>query len=88
MYSASAAQTGIYLENPFLRTEQGSSYVYVMGENGRLEKRTVTTGKNLWGSYTEIRSGLTPEDLVAFPYGKNVREGAKAVEADISELYE
>ena len=88
MYSASAAQNGIYLENPFLRTEQGSSYVYVMGSDGRLEKRTVTTGKNLWGSYTEIRSGLTPEDLVAFPYGKNVREGAKAVEADISTLYE
>ena len=88
MYSPSAAQNGIYLENPFLRTEGGSSYVYVMGENGRLEKRTVTTGKNLWGSYTEIRSGLSPEDLIAFPYGKNVREGAKAVEADISTLYE
>ena len=34
------------------------------------------------------RSGLSPEDLIAFPYGKNVLEGAKAVEADISELYE
>ncbi len=88
MYSASAAENGIYLENPFLRTEQGNSYVYVMGENGRLEKRTVTTGKNLWGSYTEIRGGLSPDDLIAFPYGKNVREGAKAVEADISALYE
>ena len=88
MYSASAAQNGIYLENPFLRTEAGSSYVYVMGSDGRLEKRTVTTGKNLWGSYTEIRSGLTPDDLIAFPYGKNVREGAKAVESDLSTLYE
>ena len=88
MYSASAAENGIYLENPFLRTEQGSSYVYVMGSDGRLEKRIVTTGKNLWGSYTEIRGGLSPEDLIAFPYGKNVREGAKAVEADISTLYE
>ena len=88
MYSASAAQNGIYLENPFLRTEQGTSYVYVMDSDGRLEKRIVTTGKNLWGSYTEIRSGLSPEDLIAFPYGKNVREGAKAVEADISTLYE
>ena len=86
-YAAGEAEQGIYLENPFLRTEQGKTYVYVRGESGRLEKRYVTTGKSLWGSYTQILSGLTAEDLIAFPYGKNIKEGAETVESDLSELY-
>jgi len=87
MYSTGGAEHGIYLQNPFLRTEQGKSYVYVLGKEGKLEKRDVVTGKSLYGSYTEILSGITEEDLIAFPYGKNVKEGAPAQEQDISELY-
>ena len=87
MYSSATSENGIYLQNPFLRTEQGKSYVYVMGVDGRLEQRFVQTGKALWGSYTEILSGLSAEDLVAFPYGKNVRPGAAAEEGDLSKLY-
>ena len=87
MYSTATNEHGIYLQNPFLRTEQGKSYVYVMGADGRLEQRFVTTGKALWGSYMEILSGLSEEDLVAFPYGKNVKPGAKAQEGDMSDLY-
>ena len=87
-YAAGESQHGIYLENPFLRTEGGESYVYLLGADGRLEKRTVVTGKALWGSYTEILSGISETDLIAFPYGKAVKEGAPAEEADISALYE
>ena len=87
-YSLSSAQNGIYLENPFLRSENGESFVYVLGANGKLEKRDVVTGKGLWGSYTEIREGLSREDKVAFPYGKNVKPGAAAVVGDYSNLYE
>ena len=87
MYSAGTSQHGIYLEKPFLRTEQGRSYVYVRGEDGLLEKRYVTTGKSLWGSYTEVLSGLSEEDFLAFPYGKEVKEGAPTKESDLSELY-
>ena len=87
MYSAGTSENGVYLQNPFLRTENGKSYVFVLGADGKLEKRFVTTGKYLWGSYTEILSGLTAEDLVAFPYGKNVKDGAAAVEGDMSNLY-
>ena len=86
-YSTAVSEHGIYLQNPFLRTEQGKSFVYVMGENGRLEQRFVKTGKALWGSYMEILSGLSEEDLVAFPYGKNVKPGANAQEGDMSDLY-
>lgn len=87
VYSTATNQQGIYLENPFLRTEQGRSYVYVKDAEGKLEKRFVTTGKSLWGSYTEILSGLTPDDWLAFPYGKNLTPGAPTVDSEISELY-
>ena len=87
MYSTAANEQGIYLENPFLRTEQGKTYVYVRGADGKLEKRFVTTGKSLWGSYTEVLDGLTAEDYIAFPYGKTVAEGAATVESDLSALY-
>ena len=87
LYSAATGEHGVYLQNPFLRTEQGNSYVYVLGADGTLEKRFVKTGKALWGSYTEILSGLTQEDMVAFPYGKNVKPGAPAAEGDMSDLY-
>ena len=86
-YGSAESQNGIYLENPFLRTEKGESYVLVLGEDGKLERRTVVTGKSLWGNYTEILSGLTAEDLIAFPYGKNVKPGVAAQEGDISDLY-
>ena len=86
-YSTATSEHGVYLQNPFLRTEQGKSFVYVLGADGRLEQRFVKTGKALWGSYMEILSGLTEEDLVAFPYGKNVKAGAIAIEGDMSDLY-
>ena len=87
-YSTAGTEHGIYLENPFILTQQGRHYVYVRGENGKLEKREVTVGKSLWGSYKEILSGLTEEDLIAFPYGKNLKEGAETVESDLSVLYD
>ena len=86
-FAAADAQHGVYLENPFLRTEGGRSYVYVRGEDGTLEQRFVTTGKSLWGSYTEILEGLSEEDFIAFPYGKHVKPGAETVESDLSALY-
>lgn len=87
-YSLSQGSGGIYLQNPFVRKEKGESFVYVQGENGKLEKRTVATGKSVWGSYTEILSGITMEDKLAFPYGKTVKPGAPTEEGDYSTLYE
>ena len=66
---------------------KGRSYVLVMGANGKLEQRWVTIGKSLWGSYTEILEGLSAEDRIAFPYGKNVKPGVAAQEGDLSNLY-
>ncbi len=86
-YSTASAERGIYLEKPFVRTEKGESYIFVRGADGKLEKRTVQVGKVLWGSYYEILSPLGEEDFLAFPYGKNVKQGAPTVESDLSALY-
>ena len=88
MYSSAEAQSGVYLENFMIRTEQGKSYVLALGDDGKLEKRYVATGKSLWGNYTEILDGVTAEDYLAFPYGKQVKEGVPAVASeDLSQLY-
>lgn len=86
-YSTASAEHGIYLEKAFVRTEKGSSWIFVRGADGKLEKRNVKVGKVLWGSYYEILSPLGEEDFLAFPYGKNVRPGAPTVESDLSALY-
>ena len=86
-YASGDSENGVYLSNPFIREEKGQSYVFVMNDQERLEKRPVTTGKALWGSYTEITSGLTEEDYLAFPYGKDVKPGAKARIGDMSDFY-
>lgn len=78
---------GFYLEKAFILNENGFSYVFVQDENGRLEKRRIETGENLWGSYLRIVSGLTLDDRIAFPYDKNAKDGAATVEAELSELY-
>ena len=81
------AGTSWYLQKCFIRTDNGKHYVYVRGEIDTLEKRSVQTGKDLWGDYSEIKGGLTLEAKVAFPYGRDVVEGAKTVDAEPSELY-
>jgi len=87
-FSTAGAEQGVYLENAFIRQEQGRHYVYLRGESGKLEKRYVAVGKSLWGSYKQILSGITEDDLLAFPYGKNLKEGSDTVESDLSVLYE
>ena len=79
--------SSLYLQSWFIRTDNGKSYVMARNEDGRLEQRWVQTGRDLWGSYTQIRGGLTTDDYVAFPYGRDVVEGARTVEAAADELY-
>lgn len=65
----------IYIEKAYIRSENGQSYVYIVGENGKLKKQYIRTGGNSYG-YIEIKEGLSKDDKIAFPYGKNVKEGA------------
>lgn len=78
---AAGSDGSIYLEKMFVREEGNRYYVYKRGDNGRLTKQYVEVGKNMYNSL-EITSGLTMDDLIAFPYGRDVKEGAKTQEAD------
>lgn len=81
------SQGSLYLQNAFIRSENGIQYVYVRGEAGLLEKRQIRTGGTLWGEYTKILDGITAEDYLAFPYGKTIREGAATQEGTWENLY-
>lgn len=67
----------IYLPLAYVRTESNYSYVYISDAEGRLKKQVVTTGQTLYNSVIEVKSGLSYEDCVAFPYGNTVKEGAR-----------
>lgn len=72
----------IYLSKAYLRTENGKSYVYKADENDRLVKQYVETGKTIYGESVEIKSGLTLEDRIAFPYGNTAKEGIRVVDSE------
>ena len=78
----------LYIEKTYIREENGQSYVYKVGEDGLLTKQIIQTGGSLYGYYTEVKSGLTLEDYVAFPYGKTVKEAGPAVPVEITGLAE
>lgn len=71
------SESSLYLYKAYIRSENGQSYVYKADENNRLVKQYIKTGATLYSSYIEVKGGLSLEDKIAFPYGKNVKEGAK-----------
>ena len=91
-YSAGSgsADTGtgtLTILKAFVREEGSRKYVYVRDENNTLRKQYIVTG-TLSDTGYEVIDGISESDWIAFPYGKNVREGAKTREASIGELYE
>lgn len=74
----------IYIFKGYVRSENGKSYVLKTDENDRLVKQYVKTGKIIYGDTIEIKSGLTEDDRIAFPYGKTAKEGIRALNADDS----
>ncbi len=79
-FDSSSGQEGsgnFYIPALYVReADDGSSYVLKVGEDGRMVRQPVETGKKIYGSMVEICSGLTAEDYIGFPYGKNAVEGA------------
>lgn len=77
------SSNAIYISKAYIREENGKNYVFIANEDNRLEKRYIETGKIIYGEQVEVKDGLTMEDRIAFPYGKNVKEGVKV--KDMSE---
>lgn len=77
----------LYVENAFLLTEGKDCYAYVRNEEGKLEKRLLKTGVSTDGYSTPVYAGLTSADYVAFPYDRDIREGAETVFSSADGLY-
>lgn len=68
----------LYISQMYVKKEDNRYYVFAKNpQTGLLEKRYVTIGKSLYGSYYQIKSGLTNDDMIAVPFGKDVKEGVK-----------
>lgn len=77
----------LVIPKSFVRTEDGVSYTY-KDDNGVLKKQKVTIGANVDGGYSVlIKEGLSTDDKIAFPYGEDVKDGAKTVETTLEKMY-
>ncbi|MBR3398083.1 MAG: biotin/lipoyl-binding protein [Lachnospiraceae bacterium] len=71
----SGVSSTFFIPNSYVRSDERGSYIY-KDSNGSLKKEYILTGRSLWNSYTEIKSGLTQDEYIAFPYGTGVTDGA------------
>ncbi len=81
------ADQSLYVMKAFIRNDGDQKYVLKRSKGGRLKKQVIEVGKSSGSSY-EVISGLKADDWIAFPYGKNAKEGAKTREGTLDELYE
>ena len=66
-----------FLQAPYLREDDRGTYVMKAGINNRLVKQYVKTGRSNYGYSTEIKSGLTLNDYIAFPYSAEAQDGVR-----------
>ena len=67
----------LYIPLHYTRELDGKYYVMKSDDNGKLKKQYIKTGKIIYGNEIEIKGGLSNDDTICFPYGKNVKEGVK-----------
>ena len=79
---AGSEEGGFYIPSYYIRKDASGSYVMKMGKSKKLKKEYVKVGKNLWGSMTEIKQGVTKKDYLAFPYANGAIEGILCEKAD------
>lgn len=75
-----------YLDKMYIREDDSGYYVMKAGKDNRLVKSYITVGKSIWGGQSlEIKSGVTQDEFIAFPYGPDVKEGVRVVLQDTKE---
>ena len=80
--STEAVSDTIYLPVMYVRSGKEGSYVMAANADNCLEKRFVATGKTIWGYLIEVKSGLSMDDRIAFPYGNTVEEGVAVTDKE------
>lgn len=75
------------IQREFVLTENGNNYVY-KEEDGVLKRQLLSVGGSVNGGYyVLVKGGLSMDDKVAFPYGSDIKEGAKTREVTLEEMY-
>lgn len=86
-FQSSSSSSSLNIAQAFVRTENGQSYVY-KDDNGVLKKQVVKAGASKDGGYSvPVTSGITMSDMLAFPYGSDVKAGQKTKEGTFDDLY-
>ncbi len=86
-YEASAVENSMVIQKAFVRSDSSKNYVY-KDDKGVLKKQEISVGATVDGGYSVIvKGGLSADDLIAFPYGKDVKEGAKTKEVTLDQMY-
>ena len=86
-YEASSSEGSMVIQKAFVRSENGSNYVY-KDDNGVLKKQEISVGATVDSGYDVIvKGGLSADDLIAFPYGKDIKEGARTKEVTLDAMY-
>lgn len=84
--SSDVDSNSIYLPMAFVMRE--NSRYYVMKEtDGVLKKVYLNTGKMMYGDTIEVKSGVTMDDYIAFPYMEDAKEGVKTEHKSSMDLY-
>ena len=86
--SQTADSGALYIPIHYIRDDEGGSFVLKAGSDELLTKQYVKTGAIIYGSAIEIKSGITRDDMICFPYGKNIKEGIHFKENDEPPAYE
>ena len=74
--SVGGDEEAVFISRVYIRSDALGKYVMI-DEDGVLKKQYVKTGKTYWGEYTQVLSGLSNENYIAFPYGDGAIEGVK-----------
>lgn len=68
--------SAIVIQKIYTRSDKDGQYVMIDDGTGKLKKQYVTTQKCSQSGYIIISDGITNEDMIAFPYGNGLIEGA------------
>ena len=70
----------VYIPLHYVHQEGGDYYIMKADENGLLKKQYIKVGQVMEDMYIEVKGGISTDDKICFPFGKDVKEGVKTRE--------
>lgn len=70
------------IDKAYIGNDDGGSFLYLVNNDGLLEKTYVKTGKTIYDSYVVIKDEIDTNGYIASPYTKYAKDGVKAKLSD------